>query len=110
MSCFPLYDNLLALRKGRRYLSKDEKQQLIDNINSLNQDGHNKIFALIMYHQKIHNVNCLSANWLNYMTPTVDITINLTSLPVVLQEIIEVFVEKHIAFMKDEEEREIAKQ
>ena len=99
MSGFPLYENLISLKRNKRYLSKEEKRQLVENIKLLNQDGHNKIIALILYHQIIHSLNYISP------VPSEVMEINLGSLPVPLQEVIEIFVIKHLKFMEDEKQR-----
>jgi hypothetical protein len=105
MSCFPLYDNLVAQKRGKRFLSKDEKRRFVEDVAKLDQNGHNKIFALIMYHQQVNELSYISSGWMNAIGPTIDLDINLASLPVPLQEIIEIFISRHLVFMEDEKER-----
>ena len=99
MSCFPLYDNLVSQKRNKRFLSKVEKRNLINDVARLDQNGHNKIIALILYHQKINNIDMPN------LILSEKMEINLASLPVPLQEIIEIFVAKHLIFMADEEKR-----
>jgi hypothetical protein len=97
MSCFPLYDNISAQKKGKRCLMKEEKKRLIDNIARLDQDGQHKVMAIIIYYQKENGIRCLK--------PAATVNISLISLPVALQELLEIFVTKHLVFMEDEQKR-----
>lgn len=96
MSCFPLYDNLVSQKKAKR-LTLDEKRRFIEQVKGLDQDGHHKVLAIIIYYQKKHNLPCIE--------PSANVEVNLTSLPNPLQELLELFVTKHISFMEDESRR-----
>lgn len=106
MSCFPLYDNLVSLRRNKRFLTRIEKRQLVERVHALDQDGHNKIMAIILYHQQLHGGRFVPLNWDHSLEPVKTLSINLTSLPVALQEIVEIFVEKHLGFMEEEKQRQ----
>lgn len=99
MSCFPLYDNITSQKRGKRCLVKDEKKKLIENISRLDRDGQHKVMAIIIYYQKENGIRCLK--------PMAKMEISLTSLPVALQELLEIFVSKHLVFMEDERKRSV---
>jgi hypothetical protein len=98
--CFPLYDNLFS-SEAKKSLSKDEKRALVQNVAKLDRDGHHKIAALILYYQITHD-----SRKVIQLSPILNI--NISDLPAELQVRLEMFVFKHLEFMREMDQRKNA--
>jgi hypothetical protein len=102
---FPLYDTLVSnLPADINEQTTVDPTKLIKNINSLDQDGQNKVYALIRYYyleqlkqqpelqeERLPFGGCLIEN---------ELTFDLKQFPVLLQLILMEFTRVHIKHMK----------
>jgi hypothetical protein len=103
MTTFPLYDTLVSTIE----LSPDknepiEKSKLVKWIHALDQDGKNKIYALIRYYGLHHQSAQPQAELLPFGGQFVnnDLTFDLNAFPPTLQRILYEFAKLHIKHMK----------
>jgi hypothetical protein len=96
---FPLYDTLLSMIESTTDESVD-RNKLVKQIDSLDQDGKNKVYALIRYYN--HKEDSSSSNILPYEGQMVenDLIFDLDRFPSHLRVILWEFCKLHIKHMK----------
>lgn len=93
---FPLYNTLLQSITGTNSGEETvDKVKLIKSINQMDQDGHNKVYALIRYYCINNNVSMTEMNWNDD-----EFTFNLDKFPVELQQVLSEFGKLHTKHMK----------
>lgn len=92
---FPLYDTLLQ-KSNSNSIDTLDKNKIITYINQMDQDGNNKIYALIKYHSLFYDSD--NTIQLNYKENT--FKFDFDTLPEQLQKIIWEFIKIHIKYMK----------
>jgi hypothetical protein len=100
---FPLYDTLLNAVQQTTEEQTIDKIKLIKWIHSLDQDGKNKIYALIRYYDLNHDSTSSMSEILPFGGYFVnnELTFDLNRLPVQLQHLLNEFVKLHMKHMKD---------
>lgn len=93
MTTFPLYDTLYSVVQDRQ--DTIDKLKLIKWIHSLDQDGKNKVYALIKYFNMNHNSD------INGVYINSELTFDLDKFPIILQHILFEFTKLHTQHMKD---------
>jgi hypothetical protein len=98
---FPLYDTL-ATSLIETPESEIDLTKLVKQIHSLDQDGKNKVYALIRYHCQKHMNEPLPTTVLPFDGQKVDneLVFNLDRFPRTLQVILAEFCKVHIKHMK----------
>lgn len=96
---FPLYDTIASS------VSSDtdvDRNKLVKQIHSLDQDGKNKVYALIRYHCQKHMNEPLPTTVLPFHGQMVDneLVFDLDRFPIQLQQILVEFCKLHIKHMK----------
>jgi hypothetical protein len=111
MTSFPLYDILSSTIQEQSHvdLKASDKTKLIKCIQTLDQDGRNKIYALIRYHA-LNHVNELSENieiipYGGYAIND-ELIFDVDRLPLKLQHILLEFTKIHAKHMKDNQKIE----
>lgn len=102
MSNFPLYDNLLQ-NISQRDLTKKQKEDLIDKIKKIDEDGAELIYALIRVYQ-MENSSDQSTFKLPFGGIYVgnDMQFNLEQLPNRLKQILHKFIQVRDKAMEEE--------
>jgi len=98
-SSFPLYDTLIQMASNSQ--TDVDKSKLIKSIHSLDQDGKNKVYALIRYYDLNHahtvpEILPFGGHFVNH-----ELTFDLNNFPPELQHILHEFVKLHLKHMKD---------
>lgn len=112
MESFPLYDTLYNDVKDKKSLDQTEKTKLTKLINqTLDQDGKNKIYALIRYFDLNYESISVSGNVreiipYNGRYVNGELIFDLDNLPDILQKILSGFTKLHIQHMKDQQKME----
>jgi len=111
MNTFPLYDTLLSDVKDKKDLETIEKTRLAKWINqNLDQDGRNKIYALIRYFEL--NDDEKKSDIVREIIPfggkysNGELIFELDGFPNVLLKILYSFTKLHIQHMKDQQKME----
>lgn len=94
MTSFPLYDTLYSTVQDRT--ESVDKAKLVKWIHNLDQDGKNKVYALIRY----FSINQTPIQFCE------ELTFDLDKFPILLQNILYEFVQLHIQHMKDSQKIE----
>ena len=112
MSGFPLYDNLSKDLSAKKDLTVKQKTDLIKNINLIDQDGQELVYALIYYYY-INNETNSESNIPPYKgksqeTPLnlQNITWNLGNFPIKLRVLLHNFLTMHIKKLAEDGKRE----
>lgn len=101
---FPLYDTLIT---SCDITTDIDKNKLIKWINQMDQDGHDKIYALIRYHSlKNENEKFEILPYHAMSDEGGDLIFDLDRFPIELQNIIFEFSKLHIKHMKDNQKME----
>jgi len=102
MSSFPLYDTLTNSVSSTETESID-KSKLVKWIHALDQDGKNKVYALIRYYDLNHPTIHPASEILPFGGHFVnnELTFDLNHLPPMLQRILFEFAKLHLKHMKD---------
>lgn len=104
-SSFPLYDTLIntVSNQSNQEIEPIDKPKLVKWIHALDQDGKNKVYALIRYydlnHPPLHPVSEIlpfAGHFVNN-----ELTFDLNNLPLMLQRILFEFAKLHLKHMKD---------
>jgi hypothetical protein len=99
MSIFPLYETLFSSMGDIVELKREERQKIVKSIAKLNQDGHHKLYALLMYHCF---KNKLEPFWdTTTQATSASIQLDFNNLSPILQSIIRDFCELHLKHMKE---------
>jgi hypothetical protein len=98
-STFPLYDTLI--QKAAQSDVEIDKSKLVKWIHSLDQDGKNKVYALIRYYELNHahpasEILPFGGHFVNH-----ELTFDLNQFPVELQVILVEFTKLHLKHMRD---------
>lgn len=111
----PLYDTLLSsIRDQKNPLEPSELKSLIKKIHTLDQDGMEKIYVLIRYHDMISTQENHSSSSILpfdgkiYFDESVNndvIEFDIEFIPPILQRILYNFVQLHLKHMKQQIER-----
>ena len=101
MISFPLYDTIVSTIQVSP--DKDEpidKNKLIKWIHSLDQDGYNKVYALIRYYglNNLNEQNTIPFN--GYFSEENELIFDIDKFPLLLQQILFHFSKLHIQHMK----------
>jgi hypothetical protein len=98
---FPLYDTLASTLVDDHEIEID-LTKLVKQIHSLDQDGKNKVYALIRYHCQKHMNEPLPTTVLPFDGQKVDneLVFNLDRFPHILRVILAEFCKVHIKHMK----------
>lgn len=112
MSGFPLYDNLSKDLSAKKDLTVKQKTDLIKNINLIDQDGQELVYALIYYYY-INNETISDSNIPPYKgksqeTPSnlQNITWNLGNFPIKLRVLLHNFLTMHMKKLAEDGKRE----
>lgn len=112
MSGFPLYDNLSKDLSAKKDLTVKQKTDLIKNINLIDQDGQELVYALIYYYY-INNETISESNIPPYKgkpqeTPSnlQNITWNLGNFPIKLRVLLHNFLTMHMKKLAEDGKRE----
>lgn len=103
---FPLYDTLISTVQSvpESDMQIVDKNKLIKWIHSLDQDGKNKVYALIRYYD-LNHYHCKGneSDFLPFGGHFVnnELTFDLNRFPIVLQHILLEFVKLHLKVMKE---------
>lgn len=98
---FPLYDTLISNIESEGITEDSvDRNKLVKNIHTLDQDGKNKVYALIRYYNQKNDEN--SSTILPYEGQMVDndLVFDLDRFPSLLQIILSEFCKLHIKHMK----------
>lgn len=96
MTQFPLYENLIKdISDDITALNKQQKEQLISKIKSLDEHGHELIYVLIKVHYNNENENSYSLPY-KIKSLKLGLRIDINQLPIKLQHIINNFVQLHL--------------
>ena len=124
MSGFPLYDNLSKDLSAKKDLTVKQKTDLIKNINLIDQDGQELVYALIYYYYINNESNNESNNKSNnefnnesntppykgksQETPSnlQNITWNLGNFPIKLRVLLHNFLTMHMKKLAEDDKRE----
>ena len=103
---FPLYDTLITAVQSlpESEIQIVDKSKLVKWIHSLDQDGKNKVYALIRYYDLNHyHLKTNESEILPFGGHFVnnELTFDLNRFPLVLQHILFEFVKLHLKVMKD---------
>ena len=114
MSGFPLYDNLSKDLSAKKDLTVKQKTDLIKNINLIDQDGQELVYALIYYYY-INNETINENNITPYKGKTQEtpknlqnITWNLGNFPIKLRVLLHNFLTMHMKKLAEDGKREEA--
>ena len=112
MSGFPLYDNLSKDLSAKKDLTVKQKTDLIKNINLIDQDGQELVYALIYYYY-INNETNSESNIPPYkgksqetLSNLQNITWNLGNFPIKLRVLLHNFLTMHIKKLAEDGKRE----
>ena len=112
MSGFPLYDSLIKDLSGKKDLTVKQKTELIKNLNLIDQDGQELVYALIYYYY-INNETNNESNITPYKGKTQEtpsnlqnITWNLGNFPIKLRVLLHNFLTMHIKKLAEDDKRE----
>lgn len=107
MSSFPLYDVLITTVQSQTIseLKSTEKNKLIKCIQTLDQDGKNKIYALIRYYGLNQSENSEIIPFGGYSVND-ELIFDLERFPLELQYILLEFTKLHSKHMKDNQKFE----
>lgn len=109
MSAFPLYDTILAnLQHSTSSSSYPQSQgnasidkvKILKYIQIIDQDGRNKLYALIRFFAINHNANETEIIPFGGYYLNDELIFDLDKMPCLLQQIIQEFVQIHIKHMK----------
>ena len=115
MSGFPLYDNLSKDLSAKKDLTVKQKTDLIKNINFIDQDGQELVYALIYYYYINNETTNETTNETN--TPPYkgkieetpknlqNITWNLGNFPIKLRVLLHNFLTMHMKKLAEDEKR-----
>ncbi len=100
---FPLY-SIIAEKVTENELTKAQKTKLVNEINSLDDDGHSIIYALIKNHYSVQENFDKNKKNKPYDCVFTDknVQIDINMLPNKLQQIMKEFTKKHLRKMKDD--------
>lgn len=111
----PLYDTLLSsIRDQKNPLEPSELKNLVKKIHTLDQDGMEKIYVLIRYHDMISTQENYSSSSILpfdgkiYFDESINndvIEFDIEIIPPILQRILYNFVQLHLKHMKQQIER-----
>jgi hypothetical protein len=113
MSSFPLYDSLYNSKEiSKKDLTNAQKQEIVDKINTFDENGRNLVYALIIF----HNIK-ETADTHSYSLPysgtceeikkgKENVTWNLNDLPTPLKHILYRFVLMHSQTMNENKDTE----
>jgi hypothetical protein len=109
MSGFPLYDNLIQ-KLSKKDLTVKEKEQFIKNIEEIDSNGRELIYALIMiYHSQNDEIKVkIPYNGINIQTNIKslnNITWNYMDFPIKLRNLLYKFICLHIKTFKEDNTR-----
>lgn len=100
MCDFPLY-NSLSIEVENKRLSTQQKRSFIKNVEKMDQEGLELIYALIKKHQLSSSDGYISHTLpYNGMNKDNEILFDINDLPFELQQILFKFIRKHIDKMK----------
>lgn len=115
MSSFPLYDSLYNSKEiSKKDLTNAQKQEIVDKINTFDENGRNLVYALIIF----HNIKeCVDGNPHSYNLPYSgtreeikkgkdNVTWNLNDFPIPLKHILYRFVLMHSQTMNENKDTE----
>ena len=112
MSGFPLYDNLSKDLSAKKDLTVKQKTDLIKNINLIDQDGQELVYALIYYYY-INNETISESNIPPYKgkpqetaSKLQNITWNLGNFPIKLRVLLHNFLTMHMKKLAEDGKRE----
>ena len=112
MSGFPLYDNLSKDLSAKKDLTVKQKTDLIKNINLIDQDGQELVYALIYFYY-INNETIDETNIQPYKGKSQEtasslqnITWNLGNFPIKLRVLLHNFLTMHIKKLAEDGKRE----
>ncbi|NBP58881.1 hypothetical protein EBU71_20515 [bacterium] len=100
---FPLYDTLVSsLPPDTPDQTSIDPGKLVKNINTLDQDGKNKVYALIRYYYLLHTCDEPQENVIPFGGCFVDneLVFDLKQFPIILQHILMEFTRVHLKHMK----------
>lgn len=112
MSGFPLYDNLSKDLSAKKDLTVKQKTDLIKNINNIDQDGKELVYALIYYYyinnETINESNIPPYKGKSQETPSnlQNITWNLGNFPIKLRILLHNFLTMHMKKLAEDGKRE----
>lgn len=101
MSLFPLYDNLIKEPNSSK-LSDEQKQNLVDNIEKLDLNGHELVYALMKKYQTEHSSENLQLPFKSKMLKKGGLKVNVEHLPDQLSSLILRFSKIHLQKMKED--------
>tara|TARA_B100000989_G_C19274516_1_gene357658 strand:+ start:258 stop:593 length:336 start_codon:yes stop_codon:yes gene_type:complete len=103
---FPLYDRL-AVDIPSKDLSVKQKTELIEKVNSIDQNGKELVYVLIQMYAKKNNINDLYPFKCDKTNETngENLSWNLTDIPQKLRHILHKFISMHTYNMEEEEIR-----
>lgn len=100
---FPLYDTLMSIIESESTTeSSVDRNKLVKQIDSLDQDGKNKVYALIRYYKHKYEEESATSNILPYEGQMIenDLVFDLDRFPSLLRVILWEFCKLHIKHMK----------
>lgn len=97
---FPLYDTLNTKVSNKDLSQEIDKSKFLKGIQTLDQDGLNKIYALIRYHEQVNTSYKLNSIPFNGKFIDNELIFNLDDIPTQLQYILFEFISVHLEHMK----------